>query len=85
MQISYLQNNCVRFNGRLYNEYDGIQVRLGGGWNGGNIIPLGKYKIGVTIFNIPDYDNFIIYCQAWSKWTWWTEVSLTKDTLYKEF
>lgn len=85
MQISYLQNNCVRFNGRLYNEYDGIQIRLGGGWNGGNIIPLGKYKIGVTIFNMPDYDNFIIYCQAWSKWTWWTEVSLTKDTLYKEF
>lgn len=85
MQISYLQDNCVRFNGRLYNEYDGIQIRLGGGWNDFNIIPLGKYKIGVTIFNIPDYDNFIIYCQAWSKRAWWTDVSLTKNTLYKEF
>lgn len=85
MQISYLQDNCVRFNGRLYNEYDGIQIRLGGGWNDFNVIPLGKYKIGVTIFNIPDYDNFIIYCQAWSKRTWWTDVSLTKNTLYKEF
>lgn len=85
MQISYLQNNCVRFNGRLYNEHDGIQIRLGGGWDYGNIIPLGKYKIGVTIFNIPDYDNFIINCEAWSKRTWWAGISLTKNTLYQEF
>lgn len=85
MQISYLQNNCVRFNGRLYNEHDGIQIRLGGGWDYGNIIPLGKYKIGATVFNIPDYDNFTIYCEAWGKQTWWTGISLTKNTLYKEF